>query len=367
MFGRARQGVYSLLSPGFPDVVGRNHCPRGFLSVGGGRPESTVLILGARTAGEREPGQSLTAAALSVFVRVFGVFPGEPSVSGPRHRPAGQFIRAALLRWSLRILYHSTPPSPSRGSREGSMLPQMNILLEIQELDKERLTLNEQLRAYPILWDEIKKRHTQRKHEFDKATTANKEFTSSRNRLEQEIKVGRDLLKRYEGQVSLMRTQREVAALSTQIDQTKQRLSKFEEEHTRLMQREAQLREDEEKAKVAHEEVQREAKEERDRIKTQMRSKKERLADIEATRKKLLSKADKKMLVAYERLLQQWPGSAIVPARNGSCTGCHFAILPQKMVEIHREQSLAYCDNCRRIICEDEDYKPEVAEAKSAE
>lgn len=247
------------------------------------------------------------------------------------------------------------------------MLPQMNILLEIQELDKERLTLNEQLRAYPVLWDEIKKRHAQRKHEFDKASTSNKEFTSSRNRLEQEIKVGRDLLRRYEGQVSLMRTQREVAALSTQIDQTKQRLSKFEEEHTRLMQREAQLRDDEEKAKVAHEEVQREAKEERDRIKTQMRSKKERLADIEATRKKLLSKADKKMLVAYERLLQQWPGSAIVPARNGSCTGCHFAILPQKMVEIHREQTLAYCDNCRRIISEDEDYKPEVAEAKSAE
>jgi len=243
----------------------------------------------------------------------------------------------------------------------------MEIVLEIQELDKERLALNDQLRSYPALWEDIKKRREKLERDLERAVAEEKDFQSSRTRMEQEIKVGRDLLKRYEGQISLMRTQREVSALSTQIDQTRQRLTKFEEEHARLLERETELKENVEKAREAFKAIQQEAKEERERIRTQIRSKKERLADIEATRKQLVAKVKKPMMSVYDRLLRRWPGSAVAPVRNGSCTGCHFAVLPQKMVEIHREKELAFCDNCGRIFSQDEDFKPEESEAVSSE
>jgi len=38
--------------------------------------------------------------------------------------------------------------------------------------------------------------------------------------MDNEIRIGRDLLKRYEVQISQIRTQREVTALSSEIDQT---------------------------------------------------------------------------------------------------------------------------------------------------
>jgi predicted nucleic acid-binding Zn-ribbon protein len=256
-------------------------------------------------------------------------------------------------------------PSRFAGGWEGLMIPDMKFLLEIQELDQERIEINDQLRAYPRMWDEIKTRREQCERALQQAQKAQEDFHLSRSRLEQEIKVGHDLLKRYEGQISLMRTQREVSAISSQIDQTKQRVAKVEEELERLVKREETLKEDLETAKSGYKEVTQEAKEERERIRKQIRAKKERLADIEASRKQLEKKVNNPLLAAYDRLLRRWPGSTVVSVRNGSCTGCHFAVLPQKMVEVHRAQAIVNCDNCGRIISHDEDYKPEEQEVAS--
>jgi len=145
------------------------------------------------------------------------------------------------------------------------------------------------------------------------------------------------------------------------------KLGKLEEEHDRQVKRESSLEEQIKETQAAFEQNAALAKEERERIRSQIQRKKERLADIEKQRAKLSVKLDKKLLEQYTRLLRRWPGSVIVAVRNGSCLGCNFAVLPQKMVELHREQQVAFCDNCGRLFSQDEDYKPEAeAEADNA-
>ena len=247
------------------------------------------------------------------------------------------------------------------------MLPDVAVLLEIQVLDKERLELNEQLRSYPVMWEELKRKRDKCEREMKQALQATQDFHSTRSRLEQEIKIGKDLLKRYESQISLMRTQREVSAISTQIDQTKQRVAKIEEECEALKTREEQIKADQERTKAAFDEVAREMGEERGRIRAQIRIKKERLAETDVLRKRMVGKVDRDLLTAYDRLLRRWPGSSVVSVRNGSCTGCHFAVLPMRMVEIHREKEIVCCDNCGRMFSHDEDFKAEESPAAKAE
>ncbi len=247
------------------------------------------------------------------------------------------------------------------------MLRDVAVLLEIQVIDKERLELNEQLRSYPVMWEELKRKRDKCERELKQALQATQDFHSTRSRLEQEIKIGKDLLKRYESQISLMRTQREVSAISTQIDQTKMRVSKIEEECEALKTREEQIKADQERTKAAFDQVVAEMEEERDRIRAQIRTKKEKLAETEKTRKRIVTKVDQDLLTSYDRLMRRWPGSSVVSVHNGSCTGCHFAVLPMKMVEIHREREIVYCDNCGRMFSHDEDFKPEESPAASAE
>ncbi len=247
------------------------------------------------------------------------------------------------------------------------MLKMMDLLREIQELDKERYEVEEQLRQYPALWSSIKKKLAEQERELKAAEQAESEFHKIRHRFESEIRVGRDLRKRYESQVSLIRTQREVTALSSQMDQTRQRVAKLEAELAILNEREPGLTERKKQAKAAFEETRVHAREERERIRQQIAEKKARLAEIEAARKRLAPRVAPELLSRYDILSRRWPGSVLVTVRNGSCQGCHMTILPQKMVVIHKGEEIAQCDNCGRLLSHDEDYQPAGAAAEAAE
>lgn len=247
------------------------------------------------------------------------------------------------------------------------MRPEMTLLLEIQELDKEHFQLTEQLRRYPIQWQGIRDKRDQCQKAKEEADRADGDFQLARRRLEDEIRVGKDLIKRYEGQVTLMHKERDFAALTSQIEHTRQRVYKFEEERDRLLKREQAVQEQKQAATQAFDDAHKEAETERERIRKQIRVKKQRLDDIEKTRKELIKQVNPQILARYQRLLTRWPGSVIASIRNGSCTGCHFAVLPQKMVEVHRELEVVACDNCGRLISHDEDYKPETAVVEAAE
>jgi len=245
------------------------------------------------------------------------------------------------------------------------MRPEMTLLLEIQELDKEHFQLAEQLRKYPLQWQVLRDKRDQCQKAKEEAERADGDFQTARRKLDDEIKVGKDLIKRYEGQVTLMHKERDFAALTSQIEHTRQRVFKFEEERERLLKREQAIQEQKQLTVQAFEVAHKEAESERERIRKQIRVKKQRLEDIEKTRKELITQIDSQILVRYQRLLTRWPGSVIASVRNGSCTGCHFAVLPQKMVEVHRELEIVACDNCGRLISHDEDYKLETAPVES--
>jgi hypothetical protein len=62
---------------------------------------------------------------------------------------------------------------------------------------------------------------------------------------------------------------------------------------------------------------------------------------------------------SYERLRQNKRTNAVVPIRNGQCTGCHMKVSPNLINEISRGKKLMACESCARIVyLEEEASKP---------
>jgi len=52
----------------------------------------------------------------------------------------------------------------------------------------------------------------------------------------------------------------------------------------------------------------------------------------------------------YQRLIVHKDGRALATIENGVCTGCHFKIRPQIIVEVTKGDSIIICENCSRIF-----------------
>ncbi|MEO5651091.1 MAG: C4-type zinc ribbon domain-containing protein [Ginsengibacter sp.] len=62
-----------------------------------------------------------------------------------------------------------------------------------------------------------------------------------------------------------------------------------------------------------------------------------------------------RLLISYDRIRNNYRnGLAVVPVERDSCGGCYNAIPPQKQSEIKQRKKIIVCENCGRILVDDE-------------
>lgn len=64
---------------------------------------------------------------------------------------------------------------------------------------------------------------------------------------------------------------------------------------------------------------------------------------------------DERLLLSYDRIRNNYRnGLAVVPVERDSCGGCFNAIPPQKQSEIKQRKKIIVCENCGRILVDDD-------------
>ena len=64
---------------------------------------------------------------------------------------------------------------------------------------------------------------------------------------------------------------------------------------------------------------------------------------------------DERLLFSYDRIRKSYRnGLAVVPVVRGACGGCFNAIPPQKQSEIRQRKKVMVCENCGRILVDDD-------------
>jgi len=64
---------------------------------------------------------------------------------------------------------------------------------------------------------------------------------------------------------------------------------------------------------------------------------------------------DSRLLASYEKIRKSYRnGLAVVPVERDACGGCFYYIPPQKQSEIKQHKKVMVCENCGRILVDEE-------------
>jgi predicted nucleic acid-binding Zn-ribbon protein len=156
---------------------------------------------------------------------------------------------------------------------------------------------------------------------------------------------------KYEGQMDLIKTQREYEALDKEIKEAtekEQTLSKGALEKEEMM------------IKKQEEDV----KEEQSKIKLKVKEKNQELKKLQNEEKKITPGLDEEILFKFERIIKSKSGVGIVSLSKGVCAGCYMILPPQFVNEVRLGEKVEFCPYCSRILfysAEDEEESLETA------
>lgn len=169
---------------------------------------------------------------------------------------------------------------------------------------------------------------------------------------------------KLEGQMDLIKTQREYEALDKEIRDAADKELQFR----RDLQKEEKVLEEMlhalEREESLIKEQEEELRQEQEKIRSEIDKRKEQLMMLETQEKEIIPGLDPEMLFKFERIIRSKSGLGIVALKRGVCSGCHM-ILPMQFVnEVRSGQSILFCPYCSRILFyEEEGEEPLLVEA----
>ncbi len=194
-------------------------------------------------------------------------------------------------------------------------------------------------------------------------------LTSRKNRIEEEIngindfmeqkrnaiKEAAELVKKYEKQSEAVKNNREFEAINKEIEM-QQLEGKLAEKHIRdaneeLAEKARQL-ENANKQIENKETLLNNKKSDLQKIITETEKEETHFDDLAQDARKGM---DERLLYSYDRIRKSYRnGLAVVPVDRDACGGCYNAIPPQKQSEIKQRKKVMVCENCGRILVDDD-------------
>jgi len=247
--------------------------------------------------------------------------------------------------------------------KEFSVEEKLSSLVALQKIDSKldeiKILKGELPMEVRDLEDEIHGLHA-RQTRVEEEINGIQEFIEQKKNV---IKDSQALVKKYEKQSENVKNNREFEAITKEMELQNLEI-KLAEKHIKDANEEiadkARLLENAKKAVSNKEGVLKHKKGELEKIITDTENEEN---EFQATATAAREKVESRLLSSYERIRKSYRnGLAIVPVLRDACGGCFNAIPPQRQSEIRQRKKIIICENCGRILI-DEDLYNEV-EAK---
>jgi uncharacterized protein len=235
-------------------------------------------------------------------------------------------------------------------TRLPSLREKLKALEELQQIDLETNEVRAALEGIAPRRAELdgKVRDARRAYDEEKARLDGNE--RERRSLETLLGMERDKVKKWEGRLGEIRTPREYAALSREIDIAKKTNDTQSEQLKALAVQAVEVQKAlEERAEwlAEQEDAAQGGLKELDERRAAVE---ERLRQLEARRAAATGAVDPSLLGRYENIRRRRAGVAVAPVVGMSCSGCNRNVPPQLAITLQRADSIETCPNCHRII-----------------
>ena len=219
------------------------------------------------------------------------------------------------------------------------------------EIDKIKIVRGELPRAIQDLEDEIAGLHTR----IDNFTAEIKETEAANKARTAEVEEHNEQIKKYQKQQDNVRNNREFESLNKEIEFQNLEIQLCERKTKEGKAKISELKQRIEAAKLllGNREKDLEGKrEELTSIVAETEKDEERLLQKEKEQEQFI---DERYLTAYKRIRNAARnGLAVVQIDRDSCGGCFSNIPPQRQMEIKMHKKVIVCENCGRILVDDD-------------
>jgi uncharacterized protein len=227
---------------------------------------------------------------------------------------------------------------------------QMGFLIKLQAIDSQVYRLKAEAEEKPKHIALLKNSLESKKAGIKQAEDNLKALQLKRK--EKEIALGskEGEIKKLEGQLYQIKTNKEYTAMINEIGSRKADNSLLEEEIINLMDSidgaKSVLNNENEKFSQESKNIDVQIKE----IEKDISDIELQVSEFEKKRQELLPSLDSKLLPEYERILSGREGQALAQVVHDACGGCYMQLPPQVINEIKMKQSIVRCENCQRML-----------------
>jgi predicted nucleic acid-binding Zn-ribbon protein len=231
-----------------------------------------------------------------------------------------------------------------------SLREKLKALEELQQIDLESNEVKGELEKLPARRAKAEAAVTTARKAWEEEKARLESNERERRQLESLLSMERDKVKKWEGRLGEIKTPREFAALSREIDIAKKTNDGQHEQVKELSAQASEIK----KAIDAKEEVLSEreatAQAEAEEIEKARAAAEEKMKSLEARRAAAVKVVDPALLAKYENIKRRRAGIAIAQVVGMTCKGCHRNVPPQLAITLQRANSIETCPNCHRII-----------------
>lgn len=227
----------------------------------------------------------------------------------------------------------------------------LQALVKLQNVDTSIQEIQRKIYVFPETIRQLDKQLTENEQKVEELKTSIEEQEKLRRGKEREVEMQNEQIRKYQGQLLQVKTNKEYSALLLEIKTLKGKNSLIEDDILELM-------ESIERAKQALASSQKDLEIARVRIQQEKQFQEKALAETQKIlekeqqhRKTLAQDVDASALCEYSKLLKLRNGVAISAVEeDGVCTGCHVALTPQMFAEIKTGNYLHRCPICFRFL-----------------
>ncbi|MCM8789773.1 MAG: C4-type zinc ribbon domain-containing protein [Candidatus Omnitrophica bacterium] len=232
----------------------------------------------------------------------------------------------------------------------GDLKTQLNHLLQLQAVDSEIYDLKAEKDLKPQEIQELEAAFEEKKQHLGLLEKNLLDLQKQRKEIELELASKEEAAKKLQAQLYSLKTNKEYQTMLQQIQDAKADASAIEDKILESFDKTDKVKNDIEQEKSRLKDEEKNFIEKKKVVENRIKEIDDRLAQLDAERKRITSNIEAKLLAQYERILQNRDGLAIVEVKNDSCQGCNMFVPPQVINLIKMYERLITCEVCNRIL-----------------
>jgi uncharacterized protein len=234
--------------------------------------------------------------------------------------------------------------------RRQGLRTQLELLWELQKIDLGLKSINDEKDRYPKEMKKLDEKQKVERERIEKDREKIESLEKTRRQKEGQLNLEQEKIKRAEGKMVEVKTNKEYQALLSEIDAIKEANNRMEEEILRIMDEIDELKGDLSKREKDVGATLEKIEAERKKLQEKM-ARDEKVWDGQMERREILSKQiESKLVKLYNTLKEKRQGVGVVGVKHETCQGCFVNVPPQMFIEVQKNNALVRCPHCNRIL-----------------